>query len=184
MLLITATSGSHPRPALKACYHSSTLPNLRGARSRRHIRPYLPPLVDLRFRRSVSRRGPRGERRQGPRSPVHACGRAAATKSSTTRLEDRKKNGDEVLVHNPTVKRDVPEIDDDKTPPMEKKRKRRRWDDDSGEDHRRRITGDNAARQAQAVIVPVNSAQRTCFPTCIHYYISRSLLTRTWIMPG
>ncbi|KAF2437337.1 ARM repeat-containing protein [Karstenula rhodostoma CBS 690.94] len=49
-------------------------------------------------------------------------------------IEDREKNGNEVLDHKPTLKDDAPEVDGNKTPPMEKKRKRRRWDDGGGEE--------------------------------------------------
>ncbi|KAF1969210.1 ARM repeat-containing protein [Bimuria novae-zelandiae CBS 107.79] len=49
-------------------------------------------------------------------------------------IEEREKNGNEVLDHKPTLKDDAPEMDGSKTPPMEKKRKRRRWDDDGEEE--------------------------------------------------
>lgn len=48
-------------------------------------------------------------------------------------IEDREKNGSEVLDHQPTLKDDAPAVDGNKTPPVEKKRKRRRWDDTADE---------------------------------------------------
>ncbi|KAF2636181.1 ARM repeat-containing protein [Massarina eburnea CBS 473.64] len=49
-------------------------------------------------------------------------------------IEEREKNGDEVLDHKPTLKDGaIAQPDGNKTPPMDKKRKRRRWDD-SGEE--------------------------------------------------
>ncbi|KAF1959293.1 ARM repeat-containing protein [Byssothecium circinans] len=49
-------------------------------------------------------------------------------------IEDREKNGSEVLDHQPTLKDGATvQHDGNKTPPMERRRKRRRWDD-AGED--------------------------------------------------
>ncbi|PVI08170.1 splicing factor 3B subunit 1 [Periconia macrospinosa] len=60
-------------------------------------------------------------------------------------LEEREKNGNEVLDHQPTLKDGAAaQQDGNKTPPVEKKRKRRRWDE----------AGDEPAKIEEATVEP------------------------------
>jgi hypothetical protein len=82
--------------------------------------------------------------------------RRTATRSSTKSPRSRVMHSQFSATR---LEKDLPEVDDNKTLHMKKKSKRRRWNDISADGHRHRTTTtrDNAVRQIQAVIVPINS---------------------------